>query len=129
VRVGEHLRLDVAWPVEELLDEALPAPEGGDRLAHRRVEELRDLAELARDLESTAPAAEGRLDGDRQAELAGERDGSGRVIHRVGGARDERRPHPLGDPAGRHLVSQEVDALRRRSDPDEAGLDDGGGES
>ena len=50
--VGQALRLDVARPVEVALDEALAAAERGDRLAHGRLEELRDLVEGARHLEA-----------------------------------------------------------------------------
>ena len=43
VLVGEHLRLDVARPVEVPLDEALAAAECADRLAYGAVVQLWDL--------------------------------------------------------------------------------------
>jgi hypothetical protein len=43
-------------------------------------------------------------------------------------ARDERRPHLLGDAPGRHLVPQVPDGLRRGPDPGEPGVDHGLGE-
>ena len=60
--VAEHLHLDVTRALEEPLDEALAAAEGGDGLAHRRFVELGHLVEPPRDLEAAAAAAEGRLD-------------------------------------------------------------------
>src|SRR5690606_15909487 len=48
VRVREALRLDVAGPVEEALDEALPSAEGRRRLTDRGLVELVDLVRLAR---------------------------------------------------------------------------------
>src|SRR5690606_19376855 len=47
VLVGQALGLDVAGAVEELLDQALAATEGGDRLAGGGLEELGDLLERA----------------------------------------------------------------------------------
>ena len=92
--IREALRLDVAGLVEVLLDEALAAAEGGDRLAGRGLEHLGDLVELARDLEPAPAAAVGGLDRDRQAELLGERDDLGRAgdRDRACRARAERRP-------------------------------------
>ena len=74
VLVGQHLRLDVPRPVEVALDEALAAAERGDRLAHRGVEQLRDLLQRAGDLQAAPAAAEGGLDRDRQPVLLGEGD-------------------------------------------------------
>ena len=89
--VGDHLRLDMARAVEELLDEALAAAEGGDRLAHGRLEELRHLVHAPGDLEAAPAAAEGGLDGDRQAVLLGEGEDLRRVADRPGRAGDQRR--------------------------------------
>ena len=55
VLVGEALGLDVARVVEEALDEALAAAEGGDGLANGRVVEVRDLLDGAGHLETRAP--------------------------------------------------------------------------
>ena len=57
VLVGEALGLDVARPVEELLDEALAAAERRDGLADGRLVELGDLLEGASDLEAATAAA------------------------------------------------------------------------
>jgi hypothetical protein len=72
VRVLDDLGLDMARPVEELLDEALAASECADRFAHRRFVELGDLVEAPRDLQPPTAASESRLDRDRQTMLLGE---------------------------------------------------------
>ena len=127
--VGEALGLDVARLVEVALDEALAATERGDGLADGGVVQLGDLLEGAGDLEAATAAAEGRLDGDRQAVLLGERDDLVGAVDRVGGA---------GRPAGRRRVRamwraltlspRRVDAPRGRADPGQPGVDDGLGE-
>src|SRR5207247_11371521 len=106
VLVGEDLRLDVAWPVEVALDEALAAAERGDRLAGRGREQLRDLLDRAGDLEAAPAAAERGLDGDRQAVLPRERHDLVGVADRVGGAGHERRAGALRDVPRGHLVAQ-----------------------
>ena len=126
--VGDHLRLDVARLVEITLDEALSAPERRDGLPGGRLEQLGDLLDGAGDLHAAAAAAEGSLDGHRNAVLAGERDDFVGVLDRVGGARDQRRLGARGDVAGRHLVAKVADGLRARPDPDQSGVDDGLGE-
>ena len=105
-RVGEALRLDVARLVEVLLDEALAAAERGDRLAGGGVEQLGDLFARAGDLEAAAAAAEGRLDGDRQAVLVDEVEhlvGAGDRVQRAG---SERRADLLGDVPRGDLVAE-----------------------
>lgn len=92
VGVGQALGLDMAGLVEVALDEALAAAEGGDGLADGRVVQLRDLFERTGDLEAASAAAEGRLDGDRQAVLLGERDDLVRAGDRFGGAGDQGAP-------------------------------------
>ena len=82
----------------------------------------------AGDLEAAAAAAEGRLDGDRQAVLLGERDDLVGAGDRFGGAGHQRRAGPLGDVPGGHLVAEVADRLRGRADPGQPGVDDGLGE-
>ena len=125
VLVGEDLRLDVAGLVEVLLDEALAATERGHGLTGGRLEELGDLLHLVRDLHAASAATEGGLDGDRQAVLLGEGDDLVGVLDRVLGAGGHGGLGALGDVAGGHLVAQVADGLRRRPDPDQAGVDDG----
>ena len=119
--IGEALGLDVAGLVEVLLDEALAAPERRDGLACGRLEQFRDLVELAGDLQAAAAAAVGRLDGDGQAELLGERDDLIGGLDRSGCAGGERGADLLGHVAGRHLVTELFDGLGARADPDQAG--------
>ena len=128
VRVGEHLRLDMAGPVEVALDEALAATESGHCLSDRRVVELRDLLDRARDLEAATATAEGGLDGDGQAVLLREGDDLVGVRHGVGSAGHLGCPGACGDVARGDLVAQRSDRIRRRSDPGESRVDDGLGE-
>ena len=86
--------------VEEPLDEALAASEGGDRLADRGVVQLGDLLEGAGHLQPASATAVGGLDRDRQAVLLGERDDLVGAGHRVGRARDQRGARPAGRCAG-----------------------------
>src|SRR4029077_20840463 len=102
------LRLDVPRLVEVALDEALAAAEGADRLAHRRVEQLGDLLDLARHLQAATTAAVRRLDGDGQAVLLGERHYLVGVGPRVAGARHQRRAGLLRDVPRLHLVAEGV---------------------
>ena len=106
---ARHLRLDVARLVEVALDEALAATERGDRLAHRRLEQLGDLLEGAGDLQAAAATAEGGLDRDRQAVLLGERDDLVGAGHRVGGAGNQRSAGALRDVARGDLVAEDAD--------------------
>ena len=110
--IGEALGLDVARLVEVLLDEALAATEGGDRLAGRRLEQLRDLFAGAGDLEAASAAAEGRLDGDRQAVHVDELEHLVGAGDRVEGSGCERRADLLGHVPGRHLVAETLDRSR-----------------
>ena len=126
--IREALRLDVPRLVEVLLHEALAATEGGDRLARRRLEELGDLVELARDLEAASAAAVCRLDGDRQADLFRERDDLVGAGDGAGRSRGERGADLLGDRAGGDLVAEGLDRLGRGADPDEARGDHRAGE-
>ena len=128
VLVGQALGLDVARLVEVLLDEALAAAEGADRLADRRLERVGDLLHRAGDLEAAAAAAEGRLDRDRQAVLLGERDDLVGVLDRVLGAGSQRGAGLLGDVPGLDLVAERVDGRGRRADPDQPGVEHGLGE-
>ena len=123
--IRQALRLDVPGLVEVLLDEALAAPEGADRLSCRGVEHLGDLVELAGHLESAPAAAVRGLDGDRQAELLGERDDLVGAGDGARGARRQRRAHLLGDVARGDLVAECLDRLGRRPDPDQPRVDDG----
>ena len=128
VLVGQALGLDVARLVEELLDQALAATEGGDGLADRGLVGVGDLLERAGDLEAATAAAEDGLDRDREAVGLGERDDLVGVLDRVLGAGRERGVGLVGDVLGLGLVAQRLDRGGRRADPDQPGVDDGLGE-
>ena len=85
--VCQALGLDMPGLVQVALHEALSAAEGGDGLADGGLVELGDLLQGARDLQASATATEGRLDGNGQAVLLGEGHhliGSGNRIGRPG---------------------------------------------
>ena len=128
VLIGDHLGLDVARLVEVALDEALAAAEGRDRLAGGRIEQFGDLLEGAGDLHAATAAAEGRLDRDRHAVLAGERHHLVGVLDRIGRAGHQGSLRAGGDMAGGDLVAEIADGLRAGPDPDQPGVDDGLGE-
>ena len=112
VRVREDLRLDVPRAVEVALHEAFAAAEGGDGLADGGVEGFLDLVQGADHLHAAAAAAEGRLDGDRQAVLFGEGAGLGGGFHRAVAAGDQRCAGADGGLAGGDLVAQQADGVR-----------------
>ena len=128
VLVGQALGLDVAWLVEEPLDEALAAPEGGDRLAHGRLEQVGDLLDGPGDLEAAAATAVGRLDGHGEPVLLRERHHLVRSVDRVGRARYQGGARLESDVARLDLVAQRVDRVRARPDPGQPGVDDRLGE-
>ena len=88
----------------------------------------RSRSSVAGDLEAAAAAAERRLDGDRQAVPARERDDLVGPADRAGGAGRQRGADRAGDVPGAHLVAQRLDGGRRRADPGQPGVDDGLGE-
>ena len=129
VRVGDHLRFDVARPVEKLLDKTLAATEGGDGLAHRRLVQVGHFVHAPGDLHAAAAAAERGLDDDGQAVLLGKGQHLGRVLDRPGRAGHQRRADFQRDAARLHLVAERGDGGRRRADPGQAGGDHGAREA
>ncbi|OMI33961.1 choline dehydrogenase [Streptomyces sparsogenes DSM 40356] len=128
VGIRQALGLDVAGLVEVALDEAFAAAEGGHGLADGGVVEFGDFFEGAGDFQAAAAAAEGGLDGDRQAVLPGEGEDFVRAGDGVGGAGDQGGAGALGDVAGGDLVPEVADRGRRGADPGQAGVEDGLGE-
>ncbi len=123
--VGEALGLDVARLVEEALDKALAAPEGGEGLAGCGIEEFGDLLDGARHLEAATAAAEGRLDGHGQTVLLREGDHLVGRLNGIGGAGHQGGAGALRDVARAHLVAKGLDGRGAGADPGEARLDDG----
>ena len=128
VLVGEHLGLHVAGLIQIALNEALAAAEGGGGLAGGGFEQLRDLLAGVGDLHAAPAAAEGCLDGHRQAVLVSERKDLLGAGHRVLRARCHRGVGRLGDVTGGDLVTERGDRGRRGADPGQAGVDDALGE-
>ena len=124
VLVRQALRLDVAGVVQEALDEALAATEGRDGLAHRRLEQLGDLLEVTGDLQPSATAAVGGLDGDGQPVLFRELDDLVGALDRVRRAGNQRGVGSEGDVARLDLVAEAVDGLGAGPDPHQTGVDD-----
>ena len=128
VPVAEHLRLDMPGPVEELLDIAFAAAEGGQRLAGGGLEELLDLLKIPGDLHAAPAAAMGGLYGDGQAMRLGKGAGLGRGGDRAGGAGNQRRADRLGDAPRFDLVAERLNHVGIGADPDQAGFLHGAGE-
>ncbi len=80
VLVREDLDLDVARPLDELLDKHAVVAEAGPGLRHRRHEALRDLASAVAHAHPLAAAARRRLDDDRKADFRRDPPGLVRVL-------------------------------------------------
>ena len=128
VGIRDDLGLDVARVGEEFLDVALGAAEGLAGLAAGGVEGALDGLEIVDDLEAASAAAVGRLNRDGEAVLLRELSGLLPVVDGVRGTRRQRGADLLGDAAGRNLVAEQVDGVRRGADPGQAGAGDGAGE-
>ena len=128
VAIGDHLGFDVARAVEELLDEAFAAPEGGFGFTNRRGIQFGHFVHAPGDLHAASAAAECGLDGDRQAMLFGEGQHLGGALHRAGRAGHQGRADLLGELASFDLVAKHIDGFRVRADPDQPGALYGAGE-
>ena len=128
VRVRQDLRLDVAGAVQVALHEAFAAAEGGDGFPDGGVEGFLDLVEDPDHFHAASAAAEGGLDGDRQAVLFGEGAGLGGRVHGAVAAGNQRRAGPDGRVAGGDLVAEQPDGVRAGTDPGQPGVQDGLGE-
>jgi hypothetical protein len=121
VRVGEDLDLHVARVLEVALDVHRRIREVRLPLAARRLERACRLGRLAHDLHPLAAAAGSGLDDQRVADLLAEPDDLLRGADRLGRPRHDRHARLAHARAGRRLVAHQLDRLRRRPDPDEAG--------
>ena len=125
VGVGQHLGLDVAGLVEELLHKALAPAKGGDGFAHGGFIQLGYFVHAPRDLHAPPTAAKRGLDDDGQAVLLGKGQHLARVLHRVGRAHHQRCTHLQGDLARFHLVAQLGNGGGARANPGQACVDHG----
>ena len=128
VLVGQALGLDVARLVEELLDQALAAAEGGDRLADRGLVGSGISSRVRATLRPRPPPPKTALIATgRPFSLANSTTSSasltGSLVPGASGALAL-----LRDVLGLGLVAERLDRGRRRADPDQPGVDDGLGE-
>ena len=114
--------------IQVAFDEAVPAPEGGDGLPGRGVEQFGDLFKRAGHFQAAPASTEGCFDRDRQAVALGESHHLSGIGDRVDGAWNLRGTHLLRDVTSSDLVPQALDRLGRRANPLQARIDDGAGE-
>src|SRR4051794_6327719 len=88
--VGQHLDLDVARMLDQLLDVHRRVREVSLSLALRSGERIRDLTRIADDLHALAATARGGFDQDRVADPLGERGELAGRRYRLGRAGDDR---------------------------------------
>ena len=126
--VAEHLHLDVARPLDELLQIDLVLAEGGLRLAlglHYLARQVRFRADGAH---AAAAAAPGRLQHHRIADLGRHPGNRRRIVGQGFGRRYDGDAYLDRQVAGGDLVAQPAHRLRRRPDEDDAGRRAGFGE-
>ena len=122
VRIAEHLHLDVARLLDELLDEHPVVAERRPRFVLAADEALPGLGVRARDAQALAAAAGARLDHHRVADLLRDLDRVRRVADHVGVAGDRADLGLLGELLGGDLVAHAGDRLDVRADEDDARL-------
>ncbi len=115
VLVGEHLELDVARALDELLAEDVRVLEARLRLAACAREGLGHLGLGAHDAHPAPAAAAARLEDDRVADALRLTRCVRRVLEHAG-ARQQRQAEPLGVAARGDLVAPRAHRLGRRSD-------------
>ena len=128
VRVAEQLDLDVARRRQVLLEVDRRVAEGTLGFGARDQDRVGEVLRVARDAHAAPPAARGRLDDDRVADLLGDAERLLLVAHRTVGARDHRHARRLHRVLGDGLVAHLLDGARRRPDPADAARHHGLGE-
>ena len=123
VLVGQHLDLDVARVLEELLEVDGGVAEGVLRLGARGVHRVHERGLGVHDAHAAPAAAAGGLDDDGVADQRREApDLLGVVGQRPVGAGHAGDAHALHRRLGRDLVAHHADRGGRRADEDEAGV-------
>jgi len=117
--VGDDLDLDVARPLDVLLDVHRVVAEGVLRLAARRVERPGELLGLAHHPHPLAPPTGRRLEQDRIAEALGHLRGLRGVAQRLGRAGNDGDAGANGQLPRRRLAPHGGDGLGGRADEDE----------
>jgi hypothetical protein len=119
VRVGQHLDLDMARLLHELLDVEGVVAEGGLRFAACPRQRLGQILRLVHETHALAAAARAGLHHHGKADLLGE--GHGLLVReRPGGAGYDRDPGLLHGPPGGHLVAHGAHHVARGPDEDDA---------
>src|SRR5439155_15314963 len=117
MRVEEELDLDVARPLEELLEDEPIVAECRRRLAPCCRKRVGKAVDVADDVHPLAAAATARLDDEREAKaLGGRSEGSVRLVVAVV-PRHGRHAQARGETARRGLVAHRPDRIRRRTYP------------
>jgi hypothetical protein len=120
VTVGQHLDLDVARLLDELLDEDALVAESGARLVARRGETLAGLAVVAGDAHALAAAAGRGLDHDRIADPGGDTRRLIRIGNQLHVSGHDADPGLGGQALGLDLVAHGLDRALAGSDEDHA---------
>ena len=111
VTVAEHLDLNVAEPLDELLEVEVATPEGATGLGPHPKEGVLQLLRLSHDLDPTAPAAVHRLEHDGIPDFFGDSERSSRTRDNTVTTRDDGDPEA---PCRLHCVGLVADALHTR---------------
>ena len=126
--VGEHLHLDVAGALHQLLQVDLVAAEGGLGLAPRRDEVAAKIGFAGEHAHAASAAAPRRLQHQRIADIGSHARRRIGIVGQRLARRHHRHAHRLRQLARGDLVAELAHGLRRRPDEDDAGLGAGGGE-
>ena len=116
VLVAQHLHLDVARVLDELLAVDLRRVEGGAGFGLARVERLHDLGPLPDDPHATPAAAGGSFEHDRIADPVRHLERLGRILQGDLAPRHDRHARLHRDLSRLRLVTHEADRLGRRTD-------------
>jgi hypothetical protein len=116
VGVGEQLDLDVAGPLEVTLEEKPAVAERRPRLPSGGFDRIVELGRAPHSAHAAPAAARRRLDEEREAD------------RRRLASRDDGHAGLARDPLRLELVAACAKSRRGRADPDEAGVEDRGGE-
>lgn len=125
MRVGNHLRLDMARLVEELLDKAFATTESRHGLAHGGCIQLGHFVHAPGDLHAAATAAKSSLDDDGQTMLLGKGQHFISILDGIGRAGHQRRTDLQRNLARLDLVAQLGDGVGARADPDQTRIQHG----
>ena len=111
VAVAEHLDLNVAEPLDELLEVEVATPKGASGLGRHPKEGVLQLLRLSHDLDATAAAAVHRLEHDGIPDFFGDSDGGSGTRDNTVTTRDDGDPEA---PSRLHRVGLVADALHTR---------------